>query len=294
MSSEERVVGTRVTDAEFGTVQLSGIYGETPGASTLAIVIHGHAGNAGKPYCHRAALAARLCGFSSLRISMRGADLKGEDIYHGGLTGDIAAFAAEERFSRYRNIVLIGYSLGGHVAIRAALEEIVPRLRAIVAISPPLDIPGAVDALDSPERSLYRHYMLAGMRKIHGAAAARNRAPEPARLVRMATTFRRMDELTVVRRFGFRAVDHYYDEIDLKHRLSEVRPPVLVVASNHDPVIPPAVIRGAIRGASHSITTRWIDGGGHLYFPRNIDLGFGAAPAGLEPQIMNWARRQLA
>ena len=75
-----------VADPALGTVVLSGLYAEVAGADTLAIIVHGHGGNAGKPYCHSAALDARECGFSSLRISLRGADFAGEDIYHGGLT----------------------------------------------------------------------------------------------------------------------------------------------------------------------------------------------------------------
>ena len=291
---QEREVLSSVTDQDLGTIKLSGLYAGVAGADTLAIIVHGHGGNAGKPYCHSAALAARECGFSSLRISLRGADLLGEDIYHGGLTGDLAAFLSEKEYTRYRKLILFGFSMGGHLALRAALEDIDPRLIAVIAVSPPIDIPGAVDSLDSPRRAPYRRYIIQGLHRIYASVDRRRRAALPVELVRQATTFRELDVLTVVPRFGFRSVDDYYSRIDLKHRLGGLRVPVLIVGSNHDPVIPVSVMRNGLSGASGSVVARWIDGGGHLHFPRDTDLGLGPAPRGLAPQCMYWARRYAA
>ena len=290
-SPEERVVTAAVHDAELGTVKLSALYAKTPGADTLAIVIHGHGGSAGKPYCHRAAVAARRRGFSTLRISLRGADLRGEDIYHGGLTSDLAAFAGQPAFVRYRRIVLFGFSIGGHLALRAALDGIDPRLSAVIAVSPPLDIAAAVEALDSPRRWLYRRYIIAGLHRIYAAVDAHGRSRTPLQEVRRAATFRAWDELTIVPRFGFRSVDDYYDRITLKHRLGGLCVPALIVGSNHDPVIPPAVMRDALDGASRAVTGCWVDGGGHLHFPAGTGLGFGPVP-GLAAQCWSWAGRE--
>ena len=222
---------------------------------------------------------------------MRGADLSGEDIYHGGLTGDIAAFVSQPAYAHYRKLVLFGFSMGGHLALRAAVEKIDPRLSAVVAVSPPVDIPGAVDSLDSPQRTLYRRYIIHGLQRIYAAVATRRRVAVPARVVRQATTFRELDELTVVPRFGFRSADHYYSQITLSRRLHQVQVPVLIVGSNHDPVIPAHVLRRGLIGASRSIVTRWVDGGGHVHYPRSTDLGLGPAPLGLASQCMHWAWR---
>jgi uncharacterized protein len=291
---EERLVTASVPDRDLGPVNLTGLYARAPDADTLAIIVHGHGGNAAKPYCYSAALAARRCGFSSLRISLRGADLMGEDIYHGGLTGDLAAFAAEREFAHYRKLILFGFSMGGHLVVRAAVDGVDERLRAVIAVSPPLDIAGAVEALDSGQRFLYRRYIMGGLRRIYAAVENRGRAPLPFRVVRGATTFREWDSLTVVPRFGFRSVDDYYARITLKHRMAEVRVPVLIMGSNHDPVIPPLVMRRALADASRWVTARWIDGGGHLHFPGSADMGLGPAARGLAGECFNWARRYAA
>jgi predicted alpha/beta-fold hydrolase len=119
----------------------------------------------------------------------------------------------------------------------------------------------------------------------------RRRATLPARAVCRATTFRQFDALSVVPRFGFRNVDDYHARIDLKHRLSGMKVPVLIVGSPHDPVIPPAVMQEGMRGASPAVVAHWVAGGGHIHFPVNTDLGLGPAPPGLSAQCMYWAKR---
>jgi uncharacterized protein len=54
--------------------------------------------------------------------------------------------------ARYRRIFLLGYSVGGHVALRAAIECKDPRLCAAAAICPPLDLNAATKAFDHPAR----------------------------------------------------------------------------------------------------------------------------------------------
>jgi predicted alpha/beta-fold hydrolase len=272
-------------------VLLSGLYGPVPGAETLAIVIHGHGGNAYKPYCHAAATAARAAGFSSLRLSLRGADLLGEDIYHGGLTNDLREFVARRQFSHYRKLLVFGFSMGGHIAIRAAVDQFDPRLQAVVAVSPPLDIPGAVRALDETKRVIYRRYIIEGIHRIYDSVARRRRGPVRASMARQAKTFRELDEMLVVPRFGFRSVDDYYESIDLSGRLGQMEVPVLVAGSNHDPVIPARLMQRALRGASRSVTSRWIDGGGHLHFPNCAGFGFAPGSHSMVSQCIGWARR---
>src|SRR4051794_1237242 len=63
-------------------VQLSGLLSESPGANTLAIIMHGCGGNPGSPYAVRAARFLLAQGVSVLRLAWRGADLEGEDLYH--------------------------------------------------------------------------------------------------------------------------------------------------------------------------------------------------------------------
>src|SRR5262245_50954978 len=65
---------TALSDPLVGKVHLSGILSEVEGSDTLVLIVHGLSGNALSSYCTYAARAVARAGFSSLRLSMRGAD----------------------------------------------------------------------------------------------------------------------------------------------------------------------------------------------------------------------------
>src|SRR5947208_2466685 len=80
---------------------------------------------------------------------------------------------ASPELRRFQHVWLLGYSVGGHLALRAAIEQIDPRLRAAAAICPPLDLMAGAVAFDEPRRWLYRRYVFAGMNRGYAAVAAR-------------------------------------------------------------------------------------------------------------------------
>jgi hypothetical protein len=108
-------------------VRLTGLLSEIPGSQTVLLIVHGLSGNALSPYCTRAAYAAAQSGFSSLRLSLRGADYSGEDIFHGGTTDDLRAALAAPEIARYKHVLLLGYSVGGHIALR---QQLIPKIGA--------------------------------------------------------------------------------------------------------------------------------------------------------------------
>src|SRR5262245_45020149 len=88
---EASLFRTIVQDRVAGQVRLTGLLSEVARADSIVVIVHGLSGNALSPYCATAASAAARLGFSSLRLSLRGADYSGEDILHGGITQDIWA-----------------------------------------------------------------------------------------------------------------------------------------------------------------------------------------------------------
>ena len=80
-----------VRDPIVGTVRLTGRFRDEAGSSGLLLVVHGLGGSAQSAYTYRAAEAARSAGLSCLRLNLRGADLRGEDLFHAALTADIKA-----------------------------------------------------------------------------------------------------------------------------------------------------------------------------------------------------------
>src|SRR5699024_5863954 len=118
-------------------------------------------------------------GLSCLRVSLRGCDRSGEDFYHAGLTADLHAALASPELRPYRRLYLLGYSLGGHMALRLATEEADPRLAAAAALCAPLDLARSQQEIDAPRRAIYRRYLLENLKRIYAAVAARRPVPYP-------------------------------------------------------------------------------------------------------------------
>jgi len=288
---QARVFRTVIEDSVVGQVRLTGLLSEVADSETIVVIVHGLAGNALSPYCASAARAATEAGFSCLRLSLRGADYSGEDILHGGITQDVWAALAAPAIARYKRVMLLGYSVGGHLALKAAIERADSRLQAVAAICPPLDLQQAATAFDHPARRPYRLHIFRGLNKAYAATAARGRAHVPLAIVARARSCRERDSLTVVARFGFRDADDYYKRESVARRLSDLRIPSLVVASRHDPLVPAETVSPALAGAPSALTAKWVEPGGHVYFPRQLDLGQGGR-LGLEHQVIEWLARQ--
>jgi predicted alpha/beta-fold hydrolase len=278
-------------DPVHGAVRLAGLLREAPRADTLVVIVHGLSGSAEDPYCHAGAMAALEAGCSSLRLSLRGADGSGEDFYHGGLTADLGAALQSPLLARYRRVLLLGYSVGGHIALSAAVERIDPRLYAVAAICAPLDLGAAAANFDAPSLRFYRKVIVGRLDANYAAVAARRPVPTPPERVRRARTCAERDELTVVPRFGFASAADYYARASVASRLPDLVVPSLLVLNRHDPIIPPHTLRAALAGAPRALTVQWVERGGHVFFPGDLDLGQPGS-RGLERQVIRWLGRQ--
>jgi predicted alpha/beta-fold hydrolase len=109
--------------------------------------------------------------------------------------------------------------------------------------------------------------------------------------VRRATTLRAFDSLTVVPRYGFRDVDHYYQSQSASNALPHIARPTLIVSARHDPMIPWRLADDMRRQMSRAVTFRWAESGGHVFFPADLMLGERAS-RGLGPQLIAWLERQ--
>ena len=83
-----------VPDDRWGTVRVTGRLREAPGATAVVVVVHGLGGCTESHYIAPAANACADAGLSCLRLNLRGSDRSGEDLYHAGLTADLAAAVA--------------------------------------------------------------------------------------------------------------------------------------------------------------------------------------------------------
>ncbi|MBZ0114493.1 MAG: alpha/beta fold hydrolase [Thermoanaerobaculia bacterium] len=281
---------TQVADDRWGSVRLSGLLGTVAGARGLVIVVPGLGGARNSHYMAGAARGIVEAGMSYLLFEPRGSDLTGEDLYHAGLTADLVAAVASSELRSYETIHLLGYSLGGHLVLRYATLQPDPRVASVAAVCSPLDLHAAQEAFDKPARWLYRQYILGRLRRLYRPIAMRRDLASSLEAVVAAKTLREWDRLTVVPRFGFSDPDDYYTQMSVSKRLDQLATPALLVASQGDPMVPPEALEPVLAQNVGRLRVEWVDGGGHVSFPDDVDLGF-PGPKGLEGQVVSWLRQ---
>jgi predicted alpha/beta-fold hydrolase len=276
-------------------VQLTGRLTEVRGATGLVLVVHGLGGSAMSPYAADAAHAATRAGLSSLRLNLRGADRRGEDFYHAGLTADLTAALASDELERYDDIFVIGYSLGGHVTLKLVTEPHDPRVRAVAAICPPIDLARSAKEIDRRRRAPYRHHVLRGLKEIYAEVAARRDVPIPLAEARAIRTLREWDERVVAPRHGFADAEDYWQSESVAPRLPSIDVRALVVQAEADPMVLADTVRPALARARHAVDVVWVEPrfGGHVGFAEDLDLGLGlpshsSTSRGLEAQVVDW------
>lgn len=285
---------TELDDPQIGPILLTGRWrrrGEAGAEGDAVVILHGMGGSADSEYVLAAAAAAERAGLSSLSLNVRGADRRGEDFFHAALTADLAAALASPELADARRIALLGYSLGGHMALTYAVESPPDRLAAVAAISPPLDLAACCRTIDRPGALVYRRYLLAHLKEIYAAVAERRPVPVPLAEARRIRSQREFDHRIVAPRHGFDGVDDYYERASVGPRLAASTVPSLLVVARHDPLVPAASLAPFLAGLPECVEARFVEGG-HVGFPRRLDLGEDAAP-GLEPQVAAWLARAL-
>lgn len=275
---------TTLTDPLHGTVKLTGELRRVPGSHGLVLVVPGLGGNAASVYVRRAVRDLSRAGLASLIVPPRGADQRGEGIYHAALTADLHAAAGSAEVRAFERVFVLGFSLGGHLALRFAADPPPSRIRAVAAVCAPIDLFAAQRHLDRPGSWAYRQHILRGLKQIYRASARRGNVPTPLGEVLGVRTMQAWDACTVVPRFGFRDVADYYARSSAATRLEHLAVPALMLQAEADPMVRARDVRNALPAQARNLRVEWIRRGGHVGFPAQVRLidriarWFAAAP----------------
>jgi uncharacterized protein len=241
-------------------------------ARPTILALHGLEGSSQAHYMQGLADKAWRAGFNVVRLNQRncgGTEHLSATLYHSGLTHDAAVVLHELAAEGHTRIGVVGYSMGGNLALKLAGDYgrgVPPFLRAIVAVSPVMDLPRCVDALERPSNFAYQWNFVRNLkaRMRRKAAAFPDRfSVEPLARIR---TVRDFDEAYTAPHFGFRdATDYYYRAASLRV-VDRIQVPTLIVAAADDPFVPVEPFADpAVTGNPH-IATILSRHGGHCAF----------------------------
>jgi predicted alpha/beta-fold hydrolase len=202
------------------------------------VLVHGLEGSSASGYMKSAAQAVLEAGFAAHRFNLRscgGTEPFAATGYHSGLTSDLLAFLRRLRSERPWPICLIGFSLGGNVALKLAgelAEEAAALLGGVCAVSTPIDLAACVDRLERRSNYVYQRRFLRRLKR-----RIRRLVPGIAGLETIRTV-REFDDRITAPAFGFRDAAEYYSTQSCWQFLDRIRVPTLLIQAKDDPVIP--------------------------------------------------------
>jgi predicted alpha/beta-fold hydrolase len=237
------------------------------------IALHGLESSSDAHYVRGLADKAFAAGFNAVRLNQRNCGATehlSEGLYHSGLTGDPRAVIRELiEVDGLPSIAVAGYSLGGNLTLKLAgeLGQDAPKeLRAVCAISPTMDLPGCVEALEEAQNRIYQWHFVRNLKKRMRRKAAAFPGKFSLDALPGITTIRQFDEAYTAPHHGFRDAADYYHRASAMRVINRIAIPALIISAADDPFVPPAPFRDAAVTSNSNITVKLTPHGGHCGF----------------------------
>lgn len=269
----------------------------SPASAPLLVLFHGLEGSSQSHYARAFAHWAQDQGWAYVVPHFRGCS--GEPnrtprTYHSGDHAEID-WVLRRLAARHAGPLLgVGVSLGGNALLRWTQEagaQAAPLVRAVVAVSSPLDLAAAGQALGQGlNRQLYTRMFLRSMKPKALAKLQRFPGLFDGEALRQTRDLYAYDNVFTAPLHGFRDADDYWARCSSKPGLSAMRDvPTLVINARNDPFVPAHSL--PLTTEVGSAVTLWQPPeGGHVGFPA------GALPghvADLPAAVGCWLRQHL-
>jgi uncharacterized protein len=147
------------------------------------------------------------------------------------------ALAAEKGLGAF---ALVGYSMGGNLVMKLAgeLGRAAPGyLKAVVGVSPAMDLGVSADALHNISNRVYEWKFLLGLRRRFRRKAELFPAIYSTEGLERIATLRQFDDRITARYSGFLGADDYYHRASSSRVASGIAVPTLVLHALDDPFI---------------------------------------------------------
>ena len=238
-------------------------------ARRLTVVLaHGLEGSSESGYIRGIAARAWEAGCNVVRMNMRtcgGTEQLTPTLYHSGLSGDLGAVV--HHFTRQhaiQRVALVGYSMGGNLALKLAGEwgSSAP-LVAVATVCPAIDLAAGADALHEGFNRVYEWKFLRGLLARYRRKARLFPAIyAPLEEIGSVRSIREFDDKIVARYWEFRNADDYYHRAASARVVEQIAVPTLILRALDDPFIRlTAETRAKLLGNPHVRLVETLHGG---------------------------------
>ena len=250
----------------------------SPSTRPTLLALHGLEGSSTAHYMRGLADKAFARGLNVVLLNQRNCgetEHLSRGLYHSGLSADPATVIRElVAVDRLSAITVVGYSLGGNLALRLAGTAPSGVLRAVCAVSPTMDLARCVDALERRRNALYQWNFVRNLkRRMRRKARVLPGLFDLAGLDRIRTV-REFDEAFTAPHHGFRDAADYYHRASSLRVVDRIVTPTLIVSSEDDPFVPPRQFRDAPVTGNPNLTILVTRYGGHCGFYADPAPGF--------------------
>ncbi len=254
-------------DADF--IDLDWIDGQ-PGAPCV-VLFHGLEGSSRSHYARHLMHAAKRRGWHGVVAHFRGCSGEPNRVaraYHSGDSLEIDWVLRRLASRGLSPLFAAGVSLGGNALLKWAAElggDNGGPAAALAAVSVPLDLAAANDALSAGFNRVYARHFLQTL--IPAARAKHQRFPGRFDLRRAlaSRTLRDFDDAVTAPLHGFAGADDYYARSSAGPLLGRIRVPTLLLHARNDPFLPPAALPRADR-LPPAVNLELLAQGGHVGF----------------------------
>jgi predicted alpha/beta-fold hydrolase len=210
---------------------------------SIAILIHGLGGSHASGYMRRVTARLLTHGMRVMRMDLRGCgagSALARRTYNGGCSADVrAALNAIHSWSPSSPLVLIGFSLGGNIALKLAGEAAsapVPGLERVAAVAPPIDLMRCAALISAPRNRLYElHFVRAMIQQVR--IHQRHFRDLPPLHIPYSATLQQFDDLYTAPRGGFADALDYYQRASSLPLVPCILVPTLILTARDDPFI---------------------------------------------------------
>ena len=239
----------------------------------LVVCVHGLEGHARRPYMAGMMKRFNKEGYDAVGINLRGcSDEHNRNLacYHSGFTDDLAYIIDEiVAEGRYKNIVIVGFSVGGNIVLKYAGEKshnLPKAVQKIIAFSVPCDLEAGSMELEKKHNLFYQWQFLVTLKQ--KARAKFKRFPDAFNLEQAlkAKYFRQFDDHFTAPVNGFLDASDYWTKASSLSYLPKIVVPTLLVSAADDSFLSPTCFPIDLAKSSDVFHLEIPKYGGHLGF----------------------------
>jgi predicted alpha/beta-fold hydrolase len=240
----------------------------------IVILIHGLEGSSDSNYIKSLAKVLNDQNFDVVVLNLRGCSGAPNILlqsYHSGKTDDLKEVISylETEFS-YNEINIVGFSLGGNIALKYLGEcgiNVPYLLKATVTISVPCDLKGSSEELG---RFSNKPYMMRFLRTLKKKAlnklAKFPNSPMIIENIKNARNFNDFDNAYTAPAHGFKDALDYWNKSSSKQFIPNIKVPTLLITSMDDPFLSRSCFPVAEAKANPNFILDLKKYGGHVGF----------------------------